>query len=157
MLDELRPTSPEMDRAERGAEAAYERDRVELESDGDRQPERSHLDVATAFLGDHQVVELLQQGAVPLLTVSALRVGDEVKVVPTIHEEDGELIRVATFAALNACRAVIDGMDGEGEAAKALYCMRDPREQPGPDPEPPGDGVPHEEPEGDQDDDDDDE
>lgn len=91
--------------------------------DGQGEPERSPLDLASGFLGDHQVVELLAAGAEPLFTISALRVGDRVQVVATLHTDDPDLVRTSTYAVLNACGSAIDLTDGMGEAAKALFVM----------------------------------
>lgn len=86
--------------------------------------ERSPLDVASAFLGDHQVVELLKAGAEPIFTVSVLLEGEFLRVIPTVHKnDDPETVLSATYSVLNACRLVIDKTAGEGEAVKALFCM----------------------------------
>lgn len=134
-LNDIRPTSVEMNAAERFYEGVDFAQAYEDEQP--HPPERSPLDVATRFLADHQVVELIESGAEPLFTISALRAGDRIVVIPTVHGDNQENVRVATYAVLNACRAVIDGVDGEGEAVKALFCMAAPPREPGqPEPEP---------------------
>lgn len=165
-LDDMMPTAPEMERAERsntrvsdvlqmlaelleedegdgvhlrrGVEAIVDYEtptrrlrragaRVPLEEGlalGDREAERSPLELGAAFLGDHQVVEALAAGQEPLVTYTMLRLpSGECRVMFTGHSNDESDLRFAHVILLDALRRQIDRVDGEGAAAKAMFAM----------------------------------
>jgi hypothetical protein len=139
---------------------------------------RSELDLATEFLGEHQVVEALERGERPLVTYTILAMPDgQTRVMFTGHTDSDEELKFAHCMLLDTVRRQFDRVEGEGEAARLLFIMAatpsdttttvreddttigtvDLREQPGPDPEGPGEGVPHDDSISDSDDDDDEE
>lgn len=144
-LDDIRPTSPEMDLAERidadarpGATGPLEEadyrpplfqhtgEALEL---GDRAAERSPLELGAAFLGSHQVVEALAAGQEPLVTYSVLKAPDGgLHVLATFHGEEGGRVTepeldFAHSVLLDTLRRQIDLATTPGTAAMRLFLM----------------------------------
>lgn len=93
---------------------------------------KSPLELASSFLGDHRVVELLEAGARPVITYTVLaEPSGECRVMATFHgaaREDGtaentDELNFAHAILLDMLRRQIDRVYEPGEAARRMFAM----------------------------------